>query len=85
MKINILFIAIFLIILFSCDKLGAGSNLNAERYEIDASFDELLNAVNQFKINNPELCPPINEDVWSDPFYYIIFYYPEKIYLFLPL
>jgi len=80
-----------LIIIFICfihsgcgkfdDWFGAGSNVHSEDYTIKASEEKVLAAVDTFKTEHPEYCPPIESDAkdyYSDPFHEICFYYTDK-------
>jgi len=84
MKINKPFICILFIITFfvyGCDKIGAGSYADAETYKVNASMQKLINAVNTFKIEHPEMAPSDSsglKDYSSDPFYMAFFYYRDK-------
>lgn len=64
-------------------KFTAGSYPYSEGYELSASKKQLINAINKFKVDHPEMAPPESIDLEdgqeaSDSFYYSAYFYYSK-------
>ena len=64
------------------DMVSPGSYAHAEEYELDYSEAEVINAINKFKVDNPDLAGPSFLDDGktnsTDHWYNIYFYYKDE-------
>ena len=94
--VGLILLGLFLIYRFAIE-FAPGSYLYAEIYKLNASERDVINTINQFKTDHPELCTPkvqtqnngqfdLNDGRKdsSDFWYSIYFYYPKRIKSFTP-
>jgi hypothetical protein len=69
----------------SCNVISAGSYAYAEEYQIKTNESEIINKIKEFKMNNPEYCPPDKMQLKDgrsndkdDHWYHVYFYYTDK-------
>ena len=95
MRNIVILIFIFGLILYGCNAFEAGSNNSkAEPYYINASRDNVIKAINQFKNEYPEYCPAIGfklkdgYDIDTDgknitTFYHVYYFNPQDSIYFI--